>query len=439
MISPFERRRRLIELCAATERTAEELARLLRVSRRTIAGDLKWMQERHIARLITRFDSRHRRFFRFDGAPPIALATPIVTLDHDELVALVAARGLLRLPTDGPAERTASPYPGFLDGALHRLLERSGALSAAAEIAPEAIQVFRFAARAEDPRILAEVVAATVRGDALRFTYTNRQGGTHAVHAAPRRLVLFRGEFHCFMWTPASAADANRGDVDPLTGRAGGASGRIKQYRVGRMRDIERTREQPRGCPASIEQWRIDRELAEAFETTGSTRDRDRHWVRLAVSPQALPHLEERQWGGEQRWTESAPDVPAGWRRLEFVTTGLEACRHWALGFGSSIRAEAPAELVRWLREEAMRVARALTPALASRRASGSRHKRDEPSARSHAGRTGSMRAGDSRSSAAESSAPRSSAPSRGRRSSSKPEPQSPASGRTRPRDSLRR
>lgn len=419
MSSVPDRRRRLIALCCTSERTAADLAKLLRASPRTIADDLRWAKARFVGRFDGRIDSRHRKLFRFDGAPPVVLSTPITALDHEELVALVAARGLLRLPTDGPAERSASPYPGLLDGALHRLLHRSGAVAAATELAPEAIQVFRFAARAQDPALLAVVVAATVRGDAPRFTYTNRQGNTHAVHASPRRLVLFRGEFHSFMWTPATAADSGRDDIDPLTGRAGGETGRIKQYRVGRMRTVERTREQPRGCPASIEQWRIDRELAEAFETTGSTRDRDRHRVRLAVSPQALPHLEERAWGGDQKWTDAPPDLPAGWRRLEFVTTGLEACRHWVLGFGSSLRAEAPAELVKWLREEATRLVQALSAPRASTRVSVARHQRDESPERS--GPT------------------RSSATSRRGRSPSESEPRAPSSGRVRASGQSRR
>lgn len=386
--SVSERRRRLLERCAGAELTAGDLVKSLHTSPRTIASDLAWAKERFPGRFLERIDSRHRKHFRFDGAPPVVLDEPIAALDHDELVAIVAARGLLRVPSDGPAERGSSAYSGLLDGALDRLLRRSGAIRAAVELAPEAIQVYRFAARSEDPAILAEVVASTVGGASLRFEYTNRQGVTHPVHAAPRRLVLFRGEFHAFMWTPTSSAEAVPVDTDPLIGRPTGESGRIKQYRVGRMRRVERTAEQPRGCPLSSEQWRIDRELAEAFEATGSMRDGDRHRVRLAISPKALPHVEDRTWGGDQRWIDvGAADGrmhdPAGWRRLEFTTTGLEACRHWVLSFGAEVRAESPASLVRWLREEALRLVQALSPSAATslgQRAS-TRHGRDEPSA----------------------------------------------------------
>lgn len=42
-----------------------------------------------------------------------------------------------------------------------------------------------------------------------------------------------------------------------------------------------------------------------------------------------------------------------GWRRLSFRTGGLREARHRILGMGMAVRAEEPAELVAWLREQA--------------------------------------------------------------------------------------
>jgi WYL domain len=76
----------------------------------------------------------------------------------------------------------------------------------------------------------------------------------------------------------------------------------------------------------------------------------------LAVSPGAWPFIQGRTWGTNQKIDDIPDDLPSGWRRLSFTTTGIYECRYWILGMGTSVRAEKPSELVDWLRAETQSV-----------------------------------------------------------------------------------
>ena len=345
---PEDRRQRILRLCGDAPRSAEELAAATGVSRRTITSDLRRLEAEHAEAFVGAVGSDHVKRFRFTGCLPHRLERPLTHVTEHELVALVAARGLLRMPAGHAAEpghaATHPSYTGLLDAAMHALIERIGLSGRASQLAPEAVQVHRFAVPDEDPRQLATALAAVVTGDVLRFVYRNNRNEVHGVHVQPVRLALFEGEFHLYAWA-AGDGDDDRG-------------GRIKQYRVSRMSGVERCVTPPAGCPAGLQQRDVDREMRHAFRTHGSGDRSDWRTVVLAVAPDALPHLEGRTWGGEQHWDHAPPDLPPGWKRLTFLTSGLPACRHWVLGFGTWLRAEEPPELIQWLREQVTELAR---------------------------------------------------------------------------------
>lgn len=161
----------------------------------------------------------------------------------------------------------------------------------------------------------------------------NLDGVTQRRHLVPLRLVLIRGEWYCVAW--------NKG---------------LGMYRMARMTRANIAARSPPGMPRHLPSQMVDDLLADSFFATGSADSTRRCRVQLAASPGVWPFLAGRTWGRSQRVEEGPADLPAGWRRLSFTTTGLAECRYWLLGFGASVIAEAPLGLVQWLRDEAAQV-----------------------------------------------------------------------------------
>ena len=327
--------------------TADLLSRLKPIpSPRTLAADLAWLRRNFPGRVEVGRQERANTW-RFIGESPVLLAAPLRHLDEDQVAALIAARGLLRLPDPArpAAEDPGDDYHGTLSRAIDRLLSDVGLAGEAKAIAPDAIAISRFGVAPEEDAAFPACLSAIRAGEALGFTYTNLDGATHAVHARPIRLVHIAGEWHCVSWAPDDR-------VKP---------GKIKQYRLSRMTGIARRTTAPAGCPVMGLRSEAAALLRDAFRATGSTKPADRRAVVLAVSPKAWPFIDRRRWGADQREL-PAVDLPEGWRRLRFVTTGLREAQFWVLSFGAAVRAEEPAELVQWLREQAQAVLAGLPP-----------------------------------------------------------------------------
>ncbi len=337
-----KRRTQLIILLSESALTTTELRQQLnpRPSPRTLADDLAWLRSAFPGRIQIDMQGR-AQLWRFIGEPPKLLSTPLTHLDEDQVAALIAARGLLRLPdpTRPAAEDPGDDYHGTLSQAIDRLLSDVGLADEAKTIAPDAIAISRFGVAPEEDAAFPACLSAIRVGEALAFSYTNLDGATHAVHARPIRLVHIAGEWHCLSWAP-----------DERT-----KPGKIKQYRLSRMTGVTRRSSAPAGCPLIGLRSEAAALLRDAFRATGSTKPADRRAVVVAISPKAWPFIDRRRWGADQREL-SAEHLPAGWRRLRFVTTGLREAQFWILSFGSAVRAEEPAELVQWLREQAQAV-----------------------------------------------------------------------------------
>jgi predicted DNA-binding transcriptional regulator YafY len=333
MPQTIARRHALLGLLAEGPATADELRRRLArpCSARTIADDLRSLAQAFPEQVHrSRGGDARVVYWRLDGPPPTLLPRPIAALTHDELAALIAARGLLRAPdarTPG-WERPSSAYAGDLSAALHGLLERSGLDGEARTIAPSTIGVSRFGMPTEAPGAFAAFERALRSGQAVEFRYRNRRGDERDLHVRPLRLVLIKGEWFCFAW-----------------------AGKVKQYALARItsRDpsVRIVARQPPGLPTLLPHDAIDSALASGFHATGGGK---RMRVVLAVSPDAWPSIADRTWGEAQQIDPQPPNLPPGWRRIAFSTTGLDECRHWVLGMGAAVRAEGPAELVEWLR-----------------------------------------------------------------------------------------
>lgn len=349
--TPAQRQEKLLRLLADGEYSTASLAQRLRSSERTVRSDVASLRARFPGQVVAvpGGDGRSRRY-RCQGLPPTVLPNPITYLGHDETLALIAARGLLRDPerrTPG-WERPSSPYAGDLSSAIHGLLLRAGLVEQSRAVAPRALCASRFAVAADPPRAVAVLLHALSTNAAVTFHYRTRQGEERERHVLPMRLVYIRGEAHCFAWSPSPT---------------GGGS--VRQFRVSRITradpPVRLSSRLPPGCPLRAPHDDIDAMLASGFNATGSADRQAQRRVVVGIHPDSWPDVIDRCWGETQR-DEPAPDLGPGWRRLSFLTTGLPECRGWVLSMGANARPEAPAELVTWCWEQASRLACALAP-----------------------------------------------------------------------------
>ena len=364
------RRVAIINLIAGEGLSVDEVHEQLhpRAGLRTVHEDISWMAEtfpEHLKREKAGKGHGHRIAYRWQGHVPYILDKPITWLTEEELIGLVAARGFLRengtdqdpLSASKGASRSAAGAQSaivpaaslrppldspegtdlcacdLLAGAIGRLLNRAGVQEAAEILARHVVTVSRFGAAPIDCANLALALAATATGDCLEFTYENLQGVTREVHAVPARCVLIKGEWYCIAW-----------------------AGSLKNFRVARMKSARRVRNRPDKAPVSIPGSEVDALLKSAFFATASRRPADRARVVLAVSPQAWPHIRDRRWGDNQVLVEEPTDLPPGWRRLTFTTTGLAECQHWVLGMGATVRVEGPEPLVTWIQDQILQL-----------------------------------------------------------------------------------
>ncbi len=336
------RRHRILQLLSQQALTTAELRARLdpEPSPRSLADDLRWLRNVFPGRVDCARSGR-AHVHRFAGEVPRLLPTPLTHLDEDQVSALIAARGLLRTPdpTHPTAEDPVRGYHGALAQALDRLLTGAGLGDEARAIAPDAVSISRFGVAPEEEAAFPLCLAAIRTNGSIAATYTNLDGEVYVLHAKAVRLVHIVGEFHLLAWS-------HRRGV-----------GKLRQYRLSRMTDVVRRNDDPPGCPHSGLRRDAADLLTDAFRATGSLLPADRITVLLTVSPPAWPFLERRRWGASQHWDHAPADLPPGWRRLRFTTTGLNEARYWILGFGSAIRAESPPALVEWIHDQARTMA----------------------------------------------------------------------------------
>lgn len=331
------RRVKIIKLLADEELSANEIFDHFksRASIRTINEDLSWLLEtfpKQIQRGKARgLHGNSRVVFSWKGSLPCLLSKPLTWLSEDELIALVAARGLL-----SNSDQSYAATSGIIDerdllaASVNQILDRSGAQQNVVQIGKLVVTVNRFGAAPVDSEALVKCLAATATGDAIRCSYENVHGHRHEAHISPQRMVLIRGEWYCVAW-----ADL------------------LRMYRVSRMSHVTRCASHPAGKPASIPIHEVDGLIKGGFYATGSSDPKRRRTVVLAVSPGAWPFIAGRRWGDSQRIEQSPRDLAPGWRRLRFTTTGLDECRHWILSMGTGLKAEQPPELTKWIKAEA--------------------------------------------------------------------------------------
>jgi predicted DNA-binding transcriptional regulator YafY len=302
-----------------------------RPGRRTLHEDLAFLRSSFPEQLVRiRAGDAHgtsRVAFQWQGPIPHLLAKPISWLSENELLALVAARGLLHTDDQAfPVTRGTARSIDGLAGAVHHLIHRTNLTDVAQRLGRHLVSVSRFGAAPIASQVLEVCMAAAASSQSISLLYTNLDGVTTRRVIAPQRLVLIRGEWYCVAW-----------------------DGLLRMFRLARMIEVAISRTKPKGMPTHISSEAVDDLLAESFFATGNPDPQRRRRVVLAVSPGAWPFIQGRSWGVGQKIDAGVADLEPGWRRLSFTTTGLAECRYWILGMGTGVKAEKPKELVDWL------------------------------------------------------------------------------------------
>ncbi|TVR49029.1 MAG: WYL domain-containing transcriptional regulator [Planctomycetota bacterium] len=319
-MTPASRRFAIVQRLANNAHTQAQLMTLFSCSPRTIRSDFTYLEQRYPHRIHKETHGR-TLLYRWQGPLPHLVQPALESIDHHQLIALVAARGLLHNPHQ-------CGFTGPLDGALDDLLHHMGVADIANDLHPQAIEVDRFATCPERPDDLLTALEAVIGGMALRGRYRNRLDQARDQHILPLRLLLIEGEFHLLAW------ESSRRPVSDL--------------RLSRFESLCTDHRLPPGAPCRDDPQllaKIQRHREAAFRTHGNHNLKQRQRLQLAIGPQALPHLRDRTWGLEQTWDHHPPDLNPGWSRLSFITAGTAAAVHWILSLGDQVMVERPQDL----------------------------------------------------------------------------------------------
>ncbi len=308
------------------------------ISLRTLQHDLEWMQEHLGNEVIERVPrsslereptvggSARRWFYRINGAEElIAVSSELCFVSEMEAIALRTAQALLAGPPN--PDRTPAD-PGPLAAALDRLTNRLG-LGVKDSRIPDIIGVNLSTPEPYEADHILALLRAIRLGQAVEMQYASLGKPAHAVVAQPIRLVLTDAEPYVWAWDQASQ--------------------KLKNYKVARILSLVR-RASLTGVPTQLDK-EVRASVSKSFRGVAGTQQTGR--VVLRVDKAGVPHLRGRRLGGVQVTT----DLPDGSVRVEFNTAGLDAVKHWLLQFGALAVAEAPKQLVTWMREQSQAMA----------------------------------------------------------------------------------
>jgi len=328
MQNRLQRETRIIQSIAKDAQTISTIAKRLHQPERTVRDDLRRLEQRFPERITRRREDGHS-LIAWAGPIPESLHNRLERLDHSELVALVTARAFFRSPGE-------TGFAGPLAKAIDGLLRHMGVADEVHRIDPLAIEVDHFAAALEDPEHMVTAISAVIHKGYLRGRYRNRHDEVNDLHLMPLRLLFIDGEMHILAWL-----DPQRPLLD------------LRLSRFLQLSDEHRapTNAPTHDAPQLHKLITAHRECA--FRTHGHHDPSKRERVTLALNPAIIPHLRDRNWGLNQIWDDQPADLPPQWARLSFTTSGLPACYHWVLSLGAGAIAEAPAQLIADLRDNA--------------------------------------------------------------------------------------
>ena len=201
--------------------------------------DLAFLKEsfgNQLVRVKADAANRGRVAYAWSGPMPHILAQPLAWISDGELLALVAARGLLHVDDQSiQATRGTSRTMAGLSDEVHRLIQRTGMADPAKGLGRHIVTVSRFGAAPISGQVLTACLGATISGQAITFTYTNLEGDTSSRHALPLRMVLIRGEWYCIAWARI-----------------------LRTFRLARMAEVQIAKKMPENTPTHIPSQAVD-------------------------------------------------------------------------------------------------------------------------------------------------------------------------------------
>ncbi len=294
---------------------AASLALELEVSSKSIRRDMEFMRDR--LHLPIEFDFGHNGFFYAQAVD----AFPTLQITQGELFALLVAERALQQYRGTSFERP-------LLSAIHKLQESlQESISLNLRDVEHAIS---FRTRAEpilDLAVFDALARATSACDQLEITY--KKPG----HAAPEQRVIdpyhlanINGEWFLF------AYDHLRKD--------------LRTFVPSRIRNIRKTGERF----SRPQKFSLDHRLRNSF---GVVSGEGKYDVVLRFDAAVADYIREKKWHPSQELRE----MRGGALEMKMRLSSLEEVRRWVLGWGGSARVMRPPELVKSVRDAALRIA----------------------------------------------------------------------------------
>lgn len=343
----LRRLRRIRDLVARREvRTAEELARELHVSRRTVLRDLQVLRRDFGAPL--EYDPGERRLVLREPEWDL----PRLRLSEGELLALLLARELAEAWRE-------TPVADALESVFRKL---QAALTAPVSLDPEWVGEqlsFHFSGRGRvAPAAWRTVLKALRAGRWLAVRY--RAAGYErpaALELEPLHLACLEGDWYLLA--------RRRGPEVRMYALRRLESARLLQRRIA-----------PDRQPFDARAW-----LARRFRRFVAPPGRRPPRARIRFDVATAPWIREREWHPEQRIQEHRD----GGLTLSFPMPGVLEARRWVLGWGAGARVLGPPALREAVAEEVARMSglqRTAGGARSSRTARRTRSTADSPTSR---------------------------------------------------------
>lgn len=299
--------------------TIHELAKLVRVSTRTIRRDLQALQEAGFA-IFDEGEENETKRWKLE-AQPFRLVQE--GLSVSDVAALYLSRSLVDALSGWPLSEELRAAFGKIERGLNpRMREFLATLPQVISTKPGPRAGIGAARSVDITRRLLDAVRDRREIEMRYFSASSNRAKSYLVQ--PYRLALAHGGVYLVAWVPA-----------------------YDEFRTFAIERIER-------LSVSETTFRRTRELpAELFGGSMGVFSGPAERVELEFSAGAAPYVRSRTWHGSQR----IEDLPGGRLRMTLQVSHDWALRSWLMGFGADVVVLRPTALAEAIREEHRRAA----------------------------------------------------------------------------------
>lgn len=298
---------------------AVTLGRLLEVDPKTIRRDMEYMRDQMDYPI--EYDESRRGFYYSE---PVA-NFPLMKATEGELLALLVARQALQA-------YEGTPYAQVLEKAFGKLASMLGdEVSVAASDLTDAVSFRSEGVGILDAALYASVSKAVLERREAEFDYTKPDHDTERRRVQPYHLAWMNRESYLI------AHDLDRGA--------------LRMFKLARMADFEVTRHRFTRDP----DFSPEKFFRDSFGLMGGGGAGEVRRVRVWFSSYGAQLARERVWHKSQKLRE----LPGGEMEMELRVGNLDEIKRWVLRYCGEARALEPPELVKAVRDDARRIAKA--------------------------------------------------------------------------------